>query len=158
MLTVSLPNELDETDLLAVVKIQGPDLPEKFHRFIVARAMQSEGYLKVVEAICRRARHLSQRNSHATIGQADIELAAAEVIPAPAAPVRPTSATPLPAPRQPVAVKRGWSAAPPSLQAPARSIRPAPAAPALEAPLRQTITAPGLEAPARQITPALATV
>jgi hypothetical protein len=139
MLNLTLPNELDEADLLAVVKFQGPDIPEKFHRLIVARAMQSEGYLKVVEAICRRARYIAQREGNPAVSLADVELAAGEVIPAPTAPARSTPAAPAPArPKQPLAVKRG------------RAITPVPGAPALQP--------PALEQPVRGTAPMLATV
>jgi hypothetical protein len=139
MLNVTLPNELDEADLLAVVKVQGPDIPEKFHRFIVARAMQSEGYLKVVEAICRRARYIAHRDGHPAIALADVELAAAEVIPSPA---RPAPAITAPArPKQPMAVKRGRAITPgrrvPDLEPPALALPSRPSAPPLDAPARR---------------------
>jgi hypothetical protein len=137
MLNVTLPNELSDEDLQAVVRIQGPDIPEKFHLFIVARACQSEGYLKTIEAICRRARFIARRDNHPTITQADVELAESEVNPSAPAPV---VATPLPRLQSPVAIKRGRMAAP-SLQAPApRQTSPAPQSP-LEMPARETTPA-----------------
>jgi hypothetical protein len=139
MLNVTLPNELSEEDLLGVVKIQGPDIPEKFHRFIVARAMQSEGYLKAIEAVCSRASYVARRDGHPVVTQADVELALSEVIPAQSAPVKLAPGRP-PAPPAPLAVKRTRPPAPvaaarPTLQAPSRQTSPAPA---LEAPDRTT--------------------
>ncbi len=129
MSNVTLPNELSEADLLAVTKIQGPDIPEKLHRLIVARSMQSEGYLKTIEAVCSRARYIAQRDNHPAITLADVELAASEIIPAAPAPARPALAAPAPSRSRPVAVKRGRAAAPPpptapALESPARSITP----------------------------------
>ncbi len=142
MLNVNLPNELSESDLLAVTAIHGADIPENLYRFIATRAAQSDGYLKVIEAICKRARYIAKRDGHPAITRADVELAESEVQPGRArAPPKPA------APRQqPIAVKR------------TRPIRPAAVAPALQGPARHNSPAPALEAPARAAAPALETV
>ncbi|HEY3856364.1 MAG TPA: AAA family ATPase [Verrucomicrobiae bacterium] len=82
MLNTDLPTDLSTEDLLEVCKIQGPDVPVKIHKFIVARAKSSEGYLKAIEAICCRARYIARREKHSTITLEDVTLAASEVIPA----------------------------------------------------------------------------
>ena len=138
MLNVTLPNELGEADLLAVTKIQGPDIPEKFHGFIVARAMQSEGYLKSIEAVCRLARYVARRGGHAAVTLADVELAASEVMPSTPAPAQERPATARP---RPIAEKRTRPVAAPA------------AAPTMDVPPRAI--APTLEAPARENTPAM---
>ncbi|HEV7926680.1 MAG TPA: ATP-binding protein [Verrucomicrobiae bacterium] len=149
MLNATLPNELSESDLLAVVKIQGPDIPEKFHRLIAGWAQQSGGYLKTIEAVCSRARYIARRDGHSAVTLADVELTASEVIPATPPPAPPRSAAPpAPARQQPIAIKRG------------RPIRPAAqGAPMLQGPSREISppSAPALEMPDREITPTVAT-
>jgi hypothetical protein len=149
MLNVTLPNELGEADLLAVTKIQGPDIPEKFHRFIVARAMQSEGYLKAIEAVCSRASYIASREGHCAVTLADVELAASEVMPAAPAPARPAPSAAPSLRNQPIAAKRSrpiraLAAVAPALQGPARQTSPAPA-PALKMPSREIIPTAVLE-------------
>ncbi len=137
---VTLPNELEHDDLLAVAKIHCPEMDADFQELIVAKAMQSESYLHTVQAIGKRARYVARRDGHPEITLADVSLAIAEVIPAsataPAAAVRPAPAAPaIPAPiRPPRHVAAG---------ARPRSIRPAapPPAPALEIPQRETTPA-----------------
>jgi hypothetical protein len=132
MADISLPNELSEADLLAVAKIQGADIPEKLHPFIVAKSMQSEGYLKAIEAICSRSRYLAARENHRAVTLADVESAAAYVIPTKPAPARPDATAPASRRKQPVAVKRGRPATPQPPAAPALEMPPREVAPTLE--------------------------
>jgi hypothetical protein len=131
MRSVSLPDTLDNADVLAVVKILAPDIPENLHRFIAGTAQQSAGYLNTAKAICKLARHIARRNNRPGITQADVELAASEFTTAqPARPAPAAAATP--ERRQPLAVKRSRAAAP---------IRPVAPAPPMEMPDRETAPA-----------------
>jgi hypothetical protein len=73
MRDISLPNELPETDLLAVVKIHFPELKESFAKRIVAAALLSDSYLFAVEKIAKNARAVARKNGHATIELEDLE-------------------------------------------------------------------------------------
>jgi hypothetical protein len=145
MLNLVLPNELDKDDLLAVARIQGADIAEKFHPFIVGRAMQSEGYLMAIKAICCRARFIAQRDSHPAVTFADVELAASEVMPtssapAAAAPIHRSEAPPTPR-RQPIAIRRGCSGEPTPSTAPPLEMHSRETSPAFE-PVNQRTLSP----------------
>lgn len=132
LLTVRLPAELENADLLAVAKHHFPDVDEDYLDLIVAKAEQSESYLMAVESIAKRARFISRREGHAAVTLADLKTAISEVVPGATAPARPAPLAPAPAPhKQPLAVKRGRAVTP----------QPAPAAPALGMSARDT--APG---------------
>ena len=135
-----LPAELDPDDLTAVARKHFPELDEDYLMLIASKAMQSELYLKAVEAIGKRARYHA-RNAGRALTLSDLDTAIAEIIPAPSgpAPVRMESR-----PTQPIAKKRGRPA-------------PAPTADAPQAPSRQTSPAPALEMPATRQTSPLAT-
>ncbi|HEY3862589.1 MAG TPA: AAA family ATPase [Verrucomicrobiae bacterium] len=135
-----LPDSLSKEDLLQVVAVQGPDIPQQSRNLIAGRAGQTAGYLNTVEAICKFARFISQKAGHASITEADVEAAADEIAPvisAPAVAAAPKS----PGPPIAVKLKRG------------RPAKPAPA-PAGETPVRQIIPARALESGGRQISPA----
>lgn len=135
MHTVTLPNELEPDDLMAVAKIHFPELDEDFLQVIVGTAMRSESYLMTVEAIARRVRYIARRDGHTSVTLADLKLAISEVMPSPAAPpparrAQENSLTPAPlaiaAPRP----RRNRPASAPAqrstaLSAPSRSIMPA---------------------------------
>jgi len=84
LLTVPLPSELEEKDLIAVAKIHFPEMDEDHLGLIAAQAMLSENYLMAVEAIAKRARYIAKREKHRTITLKDLDIAISEVIPAPA--------------------------------------------------------------------------
>jgi hypothetical protein len=122
MSNLTLPNELSAADLLEVTKIKGPDIDEKYHKFIVSRSMRSEGYLKTIEAICTRARHIAKRDNHPHITQGDVELAASEMIPSAGA-IRPVQ-TPPEKHGVPTQGQSGTPQPPPTLECPARATAP----------------------------------
>lgn len=99
MLKIVLPNELDEEDLLAVARINFPELDEDYLGLIAAKAMQSESYLMAVEAIAKRTRFIARRDGHSTITLADLELAISEVLPGSGVDRQPQPAQPLQRPR-----------------------------------------------------------
>jgi hypothetical protein len=145
---VNLPAELEFEDLLAIAKLKCPDLDPDLQELIARRAGRSENYIAAVESISRRAHYIAQRDGHPAISLSDVNVATAEVIPG--------SAT-APAPAQ------------------AAASRPAPAVPAIVAPIRQprraaagaprprsvrlaapaADPAPALAMPRREVTPAL---
>ncbi len=81
MLPVVLPCELDEKDMVAVARINFPELDEDSLGYVAAAALTSENYLMGVEAIARRARFLSKRHGGQAISLADLDKAISEVIP-----------------------------------------------------------------------------
>jgi len=143
---VTLPNELEHDDLLAVAKIHCPEMDVDFQELIVAKAMQSESYLHTVQAIGKRARYLARRDAHPEITLADVTLAIAEVIPASAtAPAAAAVARPAPAARPipvPIRQPRRADAGVPCPRS-GRLAIPAP------------VPAPALAIPQRETTPAL---
>lgn len=76
-----LPNSLSEQDLIAVARIHFPELDEDSHGFIASEARVANNYLQAVEAISRRARWLAKRHARPRVTFADVEAAAAEVLP-----------------------------------------------------------------------------
>jgi hypothetical protein len=76
-----LPNALSEADLIAVARIHFPELDEDSHGFIASEARLANNYLQAVEAISRRARWLAKRHARPRVTFADVEAAAAEVLP-----------------------------------------------------------------------------
>jgi len=80
-LTVRLPAELDEEDLVAVARIHFPELGDDYLAVTADFARMSENYLQTVEAIAKRARFIARRQSHRRVTVADIEAAASEIIP-----------------------------------------------------------------------------
>ena len=133
MLNVTLPNELEQDDLLEVARLHFPELDDDFLQVIIGTAMRAESYLMAVEAIAKRVRFIARRDGHKTVTLADLKLAISEIMPAPAAPI--PAAPPQRPAKASLAVKR------------ARNITPAPAPEAAE-----------LQAPARSITPVTQTV
>jgi hypothetical protein len=143
MLNVSLPNELEQDDLLAVARIHFPELSDDFLQVIVGTSMRSESYLMAVEAIAKRVRFIARRDNHPSVTLKDLKLAISEIIPGQAAA---PAATPAPPQRSaPIAVKRSRAAtpAPAAVAMPPGRNRPAAVLPADE-----------MTAPARSITPA----
>jgi hypothetical protein len=147
MLNVTLPNELEQDDLMAVARVHFPDLDDDFLQVIVGTAMRSESYLMAVEAIAKRVRFIARRDNHPSVTLADLKLAISEIIPGQAAPA-PAAPVPVDRPAQrPLATRRGRIVKPavPALQMPpGRSVAAAPAAAALEAPARSITPEPQL--------------
>jgi len=85
LLTVPLPSELEEKDLIAVARIHFPEMDDDHLGLIAAQAMLSENYLMAVEAIAKRARYIARREKHRAITLSDLDTAISEVIP-PASP------------------------------------------------------------------------
>ena len=100
-LRVPLPNELAHEDLLAVARIHFPGANEDLLGLVVAKALQSESYLKAVENIARRARYNATKRGARKFTIRDIDTAIDEVMPAPAAAVAKAPAPPTAAKRQP---------------------------------------------------------
>jgi hypothetical protein len=82
LLTVNLPMDLSHADLIAVAKIHFPELDSDYLDLIAGKAMQSESYLKAVEAIAKRARYLARANRHRAITMGDLDAAINDVMPA----------------------------------------------------------------------------
>jgi hypothetical protein len=144
LLVVRLPSELSTADLIAIARKHFPKLNEDYLELIAAKAMQSESYLKAVEAIGKLSRFIARQAGRDEPTLADVDAAIAEY--APTIPIRPApSAAVASGVRQPLAVKRG------------RPVAPVAAATALPAPVRQTSPAPAQEIPARGTTPILQT-
>ena len=100
LLKVRLPSELSEEDLLAVAKIHFPGIDPDYLALIAAKAMQSESYLKAMEAIAKRACYLARKSS-SPMTLDHLEAAIADVMPAQPVPRRgtaPVSISPAPSP------------------------------------------------------------
>lgn len=93
LLTVPLPSELEEKDLIAVAKIHFPEMDDDHLGLIAAQAMLSENYLMAVEAIAKRARYIAKRENHHAITLNDLDIAISEVMPAAREAQADTSAT-----------------------------------------------------------------
>jgi hypothetical protein len=62
MLPVSLPSKVTREDMIAVAKVQFPEIDDDVDLDLIAGcAMQSGSYLKVVEAVAKRARYLAKQ-------------------------------------------------------------------------------------------------
>ncbi len=90
MLKKTLPHELDSADLVAVAKVHFPEVGDDYLELIAAKAMQSELYLKAVEAIAKRARYLARQDKAGSVGITHIDRAAEDVIGTPAPTTQPS--------------------------------------------------------------------
>ena len=108
-LRVQLPNELPPEDMLAVARIHFPDTDEDLLGLVVGHALQSEGYLKTVENIAKRARYIAAKRGSKTLTLKDVDRAISEVTPNRTAPTAP-DAPALPV-RKPRKARRGSPAA-----------------------------------------------
>lgn len=89
-LTITLPAELDEKDLVAVARIHFPEMGNDYLGYVAAQAMLSENYLKAVELISKRARYFASR-ANRKVTLKDLDQAIGEVIPASVQPNRDAS-------------------------------------------------------------------
>jgi hypothetical protein len=117
MLTVNLPEELSQADLIAAAQIHFPELDANYLELIAAKAMQSESYLQAVEAIAKRAQWIARREKHDSMTLPDLNLAIEEVTGSRLATVAPD-----PRPATPLPRVGSRSAAP--MPMPARNVRP----------------------------------
>ncbi len=78
---VILPADLGREDLLAVAKLNFPDMPMPFLKLIAARAMRSEGYLKNLEITAKRAAFLAEENGRNQVNAQDVQDAIAQMMP-----------------------------------------------------------------------------
>jgi hypothetical protein len=78
---ISLPTELSHEDLLAVSRVHFPEASEGLLMLIVAKALQSESYLKAVESIAKRARYLAKKRNAKKLTLTDVETAIMDVMP-----------------------------------------------------------------------------
>jgi hypothetical protein len=121
LLTVPLPSELEEKDLIAVAKIHFPEMDDDHLGLIAAQAMLSENYLMAVEAIAKRARYIAKRDNHRAVTLRDLDIAISEVIaPQPAA----TSDAPVSRSAQPRQLKRQEAPVKASLRTVKRLVQP----------------------------------
>lgn len=92
--TVSLPDELEKADLLAIARVHFPTLKSQYLEFVVERAIATErNYVSDIEKIATLARVSAEQSGRETPILADIQSAIADVLPAlPPAP----EATPAP--------------------------------------------------------------
>jgi hypothetical protein len=102
LLSVALPSELEETDLIAVARIHFPEMDEDYLGLIAAQAMICENYLQAVEAIAKRARFIAKREAHRSVTPKDLDMAISEVIPVAPAPMAERE--------DPVPAAQSWSA------------------------------------------------
>ena len=106
---VTLPADVDRDDLLAVARLNFPDIRPAFLKLIAARAMQSEGLLHHIEITAKRARFIAREAGRPEPGQADIESAIADMMPHALRPALPSPRASAAAPLPP----RGTAPAPP---------------------------------------------
>jgi hypothetical protein len=128
-----LPDALEFDDLLAIVNLKCPEMDPDLRELIARRAGRSENYVWVVEAIGKRARFIARRDGHARITLEDVDIATAEVIPAPA---EPPAKAPRPAAADAPSATRQTKAADTAPRP--RLVCPATPAPALAIPSRDT--------------------
>ncbi len=80
-----LPSDLDKEDLMAIARLHFPALPASHLKLIIARAMQSEGYIKNLEFAGKRALFIAQENGRTQPSVEDVERAIADMMPVAAA-------------------------------------------------------------------------
>lgn len=80
MLTIALPTDLSNEDLIGVARVHFPDLDNDYLGYIAAHARLSESYLKTVELVAKRARHFANRDNR-VVRRSDLDRAFREVIP-----------------------------------------------------------------------------
>ncbi len=78
---VILPPDLDKDDMMAIARIHFPDLPQPYLKLIIARAMQSEGYIKNLEFAAKRALFNARQDGRLQPSIEDVELAIKEMMP-----------------------------------------------------------------------------
>jgi hypothetical protein len=127
MRTVTLPTELPEADLAAVVLHHFPNLDESCVKRVIGCALVSESYLFAVLKISKNARAVARENGRENINRDDIEAGislAGITIPEPSAPAPTLPAATAPPGR--IAAKRGRPAKSPvvAMEAPARETAP----------------------------------
>lgn len=85
--TVNLPDELDESDLLAVARVHFPDLSDDYLQYVVSKTIATErNYTSDIAKIARHARDHAEENGRKRAILADINAAIADVLPMAAAP------------------------------------------------------------------------
>lgn len=82
LMTVNLPNELSESDLIAVARIHFPELQELHLKYVVNKALATErNYISDIEKIATLAKYKAKTNGRAVPLLEDINAAIANVLP-----------------------------------------------------------------------------
>lgn len=76
-----LPSELSQEDLMAVAKIHFPELDGPPLKMIIGAALTSEGFLKAVEQLAKRAGFLAERAGRRSISGHDVDTAIRDILP-----------------------------------------------------------------------------
>jgi hypothetical protein len=117
----TLPDDISQEDMLAVARINFPNIRPPYLKLIAAHAMRSEGLLHHIELVAKRAEFIAGEHRRAEPAREDVEQAIVEMLPHGARPA--TSAQPMnaaaapprygsrPAAPQPFTVQAGAAAA-----------------------------------------------
>lgn len=85
LMTVNLPSELPEDDLIAVARIHFPELSELHLKYVVNKALATErNYVSDIEKIATLAKYKAKANGRSIPLLADINAAIGNVLPSPA--------------------------------------------------------------------------
>jgi hypothetical protein len=100
--TVHLPEELSESDLLAVARIHFADLSDEYLQYVVAKALATErNYVSDIEKIATLAKDNAREHGRERPFLCDIEAAIVDVLPA--LPARSAPPPPVAKPKPPIA-------------------------------------------------------
>jgi len=78
---IQLPNELEESELLAVAKLHFPAFPDAGLRIAVGAALKSNSYLKAIEDVATLAQWKARQRHSNAVKTCDLEAAILEAIP-----------------------------------------------------------------------------